>query len=98
MKEIRKMAEKFRQDIKPPFKMDSIVSELADWISLNQDALLLAWFAEYGFSPGKAILVHSHDMEGSKYFIREMTPEEIKQNNIKESANSKQNTYMEGFA
>lgn len=71
------MAKKFNLDIKTPELLkaqaenrlifDNVVKEINDWINLHKDAVLLAWFAQYGFEPGKAVLV----TDGINTVIRE---------------------------
>lgn len=71
------MARKFNEDMpKPPHNLQKVVAEIGEWIRLNQEALLLAWFAQYGFEPGKAVLVHRYDSEGTYFYIREANEQE----------------------
>lgn len=70
------LGKKFREDIKPPFDLSSVVAQLNEWIEIHRDVLLLAWFAQYGFEPGKAVLVHQASLDGSRVYIREATVEE----------------------
>lgn len=70
------LTKKFQQDIAPPFDLSMVVEQLGIWIQTHRDALLLAWFAQYGFEPGKAVLVHQNTIGESRFFIREATPKE----------------------
>lgn len=76
------LAKKFQTDIRPPYDMSSIIKELGDWIQTHRDALLLAWFAQYGFEPGKAVLIHQNGIGENKFFIREATPKEMEEARI----------------
>jgi hypothetical protein len=97
MSDLFKLAEKFNDDIKPPFDMSSVVEELGAWIQTHKNALLLAWFAQYGFEPGKAVLVQKYDLtEGSQFFIREMTEKEQLEYKINLNKYHPQNIYTEG--
>ena len=67
---------------KPPYdtvKFESITKEIGEWIAANEEVLLLAWFAQYGFEPGKAVLVRGFNLETGQFelYIREATPEEM---------------------
>lgn len=85
------LAKKFQTDIKPPFDMSTVVKELGDWIQSHRDVLLLAWFAQYGFEPGKAILVHQCGIGENKFYIREATPKEQEEARIQRENNAKEN-------
>lgn len=54
------------------YDIDKVKSSLLDFIESKKEEILLAWWAEYGFSPGRAALVHD---EGNIY-IRQSTSEE----------------------
>jgi hypothetical protein len=80
------LAKKFKVDIKKPdmkaYELNKeevfgrLVQEISDWVSTHREALLLAWFAQYGFEPGKAVLVESHENGETNLYIREATEEE----------------------
>lgn len=67
----------FNRDIpKPPAAdVETILRSINEWIGHHKDALLLAWFAQYGFEPGKAVLVY----DGIHTHIREATPHEMEE-------------------
>lgn len=87
--ELFRLAKKFRFEVQPPSALefrtahkecfDKLVKEITEWIELNREALLLAWFAQYGFEPGKAVLVESHENGRTNLYIREATEEEKNQ-------------------
>jgi len=80
------LAKKFKFDMpKPPFNRidtEPIIKAIGDWIQGHKDALLLAWFAQYGFEPGKAVLEECYTFDGSTFRIREATDKEKEQMRI----------------
>lgn len=75
---ILEMTKKFREELPKPYDLSKITAQIGDWLCLNQEALLLAWFAQYGFEPGKAVLCHGFDLEmnSTTFYIREATEKE----------------------
>jgi len=53
-----------------------LCTELSRRFMRLKDQLLCAWFARYGFDPGKATIVEDRSQGLSVYYIRESTPEE----------------------
>lgn len=56
---------------------DAMIRELHKRFYELKDGILIAWFAEYGFEPGKAVLVEDHSTGAIKYYVREATPKEM---------------------
>ena len=51
----------------------SLTKELSGRMSRLKDEILLAWFAEHGFAPGKAEIVEDHSDGTIRFYIREQT-------------------------
>ena len=51
------------------------VDKIREFIESRKEEILLAWWAEHGFAPGKAVLVEERGPE-FKIYIRECTAEE----------------------
>ena len=67
-----------------PKTLRDIAPRISEWLNRHKDALLLAWYAEYGFKPGHAILMSGYDEKGFiKTWIREATEEEKQEHNRK---------------
>ncbi len=56
--------------------VQEICNELSRRIEEKKEEVLIAWYAEHGFAPGKAAVVYTYDNGMPTIFIREQTPEE----------------------
>lgn len=63
-------------DLNRDYGFDVLCREMADRMARMKDEILVAWFAEHGFAPGKAVLVHDCTGGMVRYYIREFTAEE----------------------
>lgn len=63
-------------DLHKDFGFDVLCREMADRMARMKDEILVAWFAEHGFAPGKAVLVHDCTGGMVRHYIREHTAEE----------------------
>ena len=72
---------------------DSLCRELSERICRMKDEVLVAWFAEHGFAPGKAVIVEDHSEGLVRYYIRESTAEEAQRTLA--SANRQITPYIE---
>lgn len=80
-KKVYEFAMKINKDILHPSAADPqvLIGEIREWIEIHRTALLLAWFAQYGFEPGKAVLEERRDLDGWSLRIREATPAEMEE-------------------
>ena len=51
--------------------LDAICNELSDRFTRMKDEILVAWFAEHGFAPGKAEFVEDRTGGTVRYYVRE---------------------------
>ena len=63
-------------DIYKGYGFDALCRELSDRFARMKDEILVAWFAEHGFAPGKAVLVEDRSEGMVRHYIRECTAEE----------------------
>lgn len=56
--------------------LDKCKAEIAGWLALNREKILLAWFAEHGFDVGSATLVEERSNGEIRTYIRGCTAEE----------------------
>jgi hypothetical protein len=73
--EITKEFQRECSPLKHRLNFSEICAKIHEFVGVRRDAILLAWFAEYGFNPGKAVLVEERE-HPFKTYIRECTAEE----------------------
>ena len=56
---------------------NAVVQEMKNRIHRMKDEILVAWFAYYGFEPGRAVIVEEQTEKGLNIYIRERTVAEI---------------------
>jgi len=78
--EIQKLVQQFNIDNRPPVfdeiqKDRSILEQyyrqIEKWIGAHKGEILLAWWATYGFEPGKAEVVTVNEPNGTRIYVRE---------------------------
>jgi hypothetical protein len=79
MKNIYELSKEFSEGLVPLYErngLKELCREMRDRFNKMKDSILVAWFAEHGFAPGKAVLVEECNGTEYKVYIRESTAEE----------------------
>jgi hypothetical protein len=80
MKSVYGLSKEFQSGLANLYKesgYDALCQEMTNRVANMKSELLIAWFAEHGFLPGKAILVEERTENGWKIYIREKTIEDV---------------------
>jgi hypothetical protein len=56
--------------------VEEVFKKIHDFIESKREEIVLAWWAEHGFAPGRAVLVHGFEDGESVCYIRKCTAEE----------------------
>jgi len=77
MFEISKSFESGLIDLYKKSGLKILCEEMARRIEEKRSQILIAWYAEHDFEPGKAVIVKKYTSDGFEIYIREATAEEL---------------------
>ena len=76
MKTMYTLSKDINKDIQNLYKtsdLEDALKQITELFNQKKDEILVAWAAEHGFEPNKAILIEERTETGYKVYVREMT-------------------------